>query len=145
MLATLADINTHLPDDRLRATDGDENIAFFQIDVERTIKGYLSTVYSTTIIASWDEPDNTPEFIRGIAGRLIAAYWYSKQTSESIGDWDGTYPQRIYDEAMKMLNDLVLGVVDLGLTEEAGTQFSRDWFLPNSSSRRPSFTMDQNL
>lgn len=145
MLATLDDINTFLPQDRLDATDGNEEITRFQADVDRTIKGYLSTVYSTTIIAGWDEPDNTPGFIRSIAGRLIAAYWYSSKTSESIPDWDKTYPQRLYDEAMKMLNDLRTGVVDLGLAEEAGTQFSNAWFLPNSSSRRPSFGMDMDL
>ena len=145
MLATLDDVNTHLPQDRLNATDGNEEIMRFQIDVERTIKGYLSTIYTPLIIAGWDEPDNTPDFIRGIAGRLIAAYWYASKTSESSPDWDGTYAQRLYNEAMKMLNDLVTGIVDLGLVEEAGTQFSDAWFLPNSSSRRPSFTMDMNL
>lgn len=145
MLATLDDINTHLPDDRLKATEGNEEVNRFQIDVDRTIKGYLSTVYSTTIIAVWDEPVNTPEFIRGIAGRLIAAYWYAAKVSESLPDWDGTYPKRLYDEAMKMLTDLRLGNVDLGLEEEAGTQFSNAWFSPNSDSREPSFRMSMNL
>ena len=121
-LADLDDINEFLPQDKLTATDGNDAIMRFQIDVDRTIKGYLASVYSLATLQGWADPDSTPAFIRGIAGRLIAAYWYSVRTSEDVPDWNKTYPQRVYNEAMQMLNDIRTGKVVLtDVTELAGT------------------------
>lgn len=145
MLASLDDINTFIPNDKLRATEGNDEVARFQTDVTRTVKGLLSTVFTPAILGAWIDPDSTPEYIRGVAGRFVAAYWYASKTSESIPDWDKTYPQRIYDEAMALLNKVISGDVDLGLVDEAGAQFSNEWFRPNANSTPPKFTMDMNL
>lgn len=145
MLASLDDINTHLPIDKLEATDGSEEIARHQIDTDRVIKGYLSSTYTAATLAAWADPGTTPEFIRSIAGRLIAAFFYSKAYSEDLADWDRTYPQRLYNEAMKMLEMVRSGEIDLGIPgEEAGTVFSSNFFYPTKDTE-PVFTMDMRF
>ena len=143
MLASLDDVNTHLPPDKFSATDGNTEITLFQVDVERLIKGYLSGAFSAATLAVWDEPANTPGYIRGVAGRLIAAFYYAKKLSENIPDWDRTYPQRLYDEAMSMLMKVIEGDVILDDVDEvSGGQFSSSFFFPDETSTTPKFTMD---
>jgi hypothetical protein len=145
VLADLNDINTFLPQDKLSATDGNEEIGRHQVDVERVIKGYLSSTYTAATLAAWADPDSTPPFIRSIAGRLIAAFHYARKLSEDMPDWDRTYPQRLYDEAMAMLLAVQNGDVDLGIPgEEAGTQFSSNFFYPTKDTE-PVFTMDMRF
>jgi len=145
VLASIDDINTFLPQDKLSATDGNEEIARHQIDVDRVIKGYLSSTYTAAILAAWVDPDDTPPFIRSIAGRLIAAWHYARKLSENLPDWDRTYPQRLYDEAMAMLLRVQEGDVDLGIPGETpGTGFSEDFFYPNKNTE-PVFTMDMRF
>lgn len=144
MLASLDDIRTHLPEDKLQVSDGNEEIAKYQIDVERVIKGYLSSTFSAAILAAWADPDSTPDFIRAIAGRLIAAFYYAKRYSEDMPDWDKTYPQRLYNEAMAMLLKVQTGEVDIGVEDEAGTQFSSAFFYPTKDTE-PVFTMDMRF
>lgn len=145
MLATLDDINTFLPLDKLGATDGNEEIDRFQTDVDRVIKGYLSSTYSAAVLAAWADPSSTPGVIRSIAGRLIAAFYYGMRYSEDLPDWDRTYPQRIYNEAMDMLLKVQTGDIDLGIPgEEAGTQFGSNFFYPTKDTE-PVFTMDMRF
>lgn len=144
MLASLDDINTHLPQDKLNASDGNEEIDRFQIDVERVIKGYLSSTFSATVLAAWADPDTTPDFIRSIAGRLIAAFYYAKKYSEDLPDWDKTYPQRLYNEAMAMLAQVLSGDVIIVPGETPSTQFSSNFFYPTRDTE-PVFTMDMRF
>lgn len=145
MLANLDDINTHLPLDKIGATDGSEEIQKHQVDVERVIKGYLSSTYTAATLAAWADPATTPGYIRSIAGRLIAAWHYARKYSEDNPDWDKTYPQLLYNEAMKMLEMVRAGEVDLGIPgEEAGTQFSSNFFYPTKDTE-PVFTMDMRF
>jgi len=141
-LASLDDVKTHLPNDKFAATDGNPEIAFFQIDVERLIKGFLSNVFSATTLSAWVSPATTPGYIRAVAGRLVASFYYAKKVSEDLPDWDRTYPQRLYNEAIAMLEairdgDVILEDVDEG----AGTAFSTDYFFPRASDGEPKFTM----
>lgn len=141
-LASLDDVNTHLPQDKFSATDGNPEIALFQIDVERMVKGYLASVFSATTLSAWVSPATTPGEIRAVAGRLIAAFYYSKKVSEDLPDWDRTYPQRLYDEAMKMLTDIIDGSIPLtGVTDTPGTALSEDFFFPRTADGDPKFTM----
>lgn len=145
MLASLDDINTHLPQDKLSATDGNEEIERYGVDVERVIKGYLSSTFSATTLAAWADPDTTPDFIRAVAGRLIAAFYYAKKYSEDLPNWDKTYPQRLYNDAMAMLLKVQTGEIDLGIPgEEAGTQFDSSFFYPTKDTE-PVFTMDMRF
>jgi hypothetical protein len=140
VLANLDDINTHLPTDKLKATDGNEEIDRHQTDVERVIKGYLTSTFPAATLAAWTDPDTTPGFIRGIAGRFIAAFYYAKKYSEAIPDWDRTYPQRLYNEAMAMLQSVQTGdvIIDPGVTPD--TAFDSSFFYPGKDSE-PVFTM----
>jgi len=145
MLASLDDVNTHLPIDKLQATDGNPEILLHGTDVERLIKGYLSDAYSPPVLAAWADPDSTPEYIRAIAGRLVAAFYYARRYSENIPDWDRTYPQRIYNEAMDMLEKVRAGLVDLPeVAESVGTEFKSDFWGPTPLAD-PVFTMDMRF
>lgn len=142
-LASLDDINAHLPHDKLKVTEGNTQITLIQVDVERSIKGYLSSVFSAATLAAWADPDTTPEYIRGCAGRLVAAMYYAQRTAEEVPDWDKTYAQFLYNSAMEMLQDVRSGTVILSeVNETAGTQFGEGWFWPNSTTSEPKFTMD---
>lgn len=143
MLASLDDVKTHLPEDKFKAQDGNPEIKLFQTDVERLIKGYLSSVFSATTLTAWADPSTTPTYIRACAGRLIAAFYYAKRVSEDLPDWDRTYPQRLYEEAMRMLEAIRTGeVVLIEVPEEAGSAFDVDYFYPRAADDEPSFTMD---
>jgi hypothetical protein len=142
VLASFDDVRTHLPGDKLQVTDGNAEILLFQVDVERLIKGYLSSVFSAATLGAWNEPANTPDYIRSCAGRLVAAFYYAKRYSVDIPDWDRTYPQRLYDEAMAMLELVRSGEVVLeGVTETPGTAFDDSFYYPDASAREPAFTM----
>lgn len=143
MLASLDDVNTHLPPDKFSATDGNPEIEFYQVDVERAIKGYLSSVYTAATLSTWVSPATTPGYIRAVAGRLIAAFYYAKKVSEDLPDWDRTYPQRLYDEAMRMLDEIRDGsVILIEVPEVPGTALSTDFFFPRATDGEPKFTMD---
>lgn len=147
ILASLSDINTHLPVDKLDAESVDEltvsSIDLFEIDVDRLIRGYLSGVYTPATLAVWDSPANTPDYIRSIAGRLIASFWYAQRYSEDI-ESENHFAQGLYIEGMGMLDCVRTGEVILptDVTPNAGTQFSEDFFQPNSKSTPPKFSMD---
>jgi hypothetical protein len=144
MLASIDDVNAFLPSDKFKATDGNPDIALFQTDVERLIKGYLSSAYSSSTLAGWAAPSSTPGLIRSIAGRLIAAFYYAKKASEDIPDWDGTYPQLIYNEAMALLEKIRTGeltLIEVPEGEQPETVFDSDFFWPRAGST-PKFEMD---
>ena len=142
MLADLDDINTFLPTDKLEATDGNDAITRFQVDVDRIIKGNLSSVFTAATLAGWADPATTPVFIRSVAGRLIAAFWYSLRYSEQMPDWDRTYPQRLYNEALAMIEQVRSGTVIIVPGLVPGTQFDNSYFLPNNDTTPPFFTVD---
>lgn len=146
ILASIDDINTHLPTDKLDAGSNvpviDNAISLHSIDVSRLILGYLSGVYTPTTLASWSSPGATPDYLRAIAGRLIAAFLYAQRYSEDI-EGENKYAQSLYTEAMSMLEQVRFGEVILPTPiPEAGTQFSEAFFAPNTQSTPPKFSMD---
>ena len=144
MLASLEDVNAFLPSDKFKATDGNPDLALLQIDVDRLVKGYLSGAFSSSTLAGWAAPSSTPALIRSIAGRLIAAFYYAKKVSEDLPDWDGTYPQRLYNDAMALLEKIRMGeivLIEVPDSEQPETQFDSDYFWPRAGSE-PKFTSD---
>lgn len=135
-LADLEDVNVHLPDDKLEVDDAIDPA--LQRDAERIVKGYLSGVYEPTVLAGWDTPDNTPELIRAIAGRLIAAFYYRQRYSEDSLD-DPQYAQIKYNEAMALIMELRAGTIDL--VEVPGDSDSILRFWPDDTTDGPYFTM----
>ena len=144
ILASLEDINTHLPDDKALMGDADDDA--FQIDTARIIKGNLAGVFQPTTLAAWISPDSTPELIRGIAGRMIAARWYAKLYSED-DTRTSEYAQSLYMDAVGMLNDIrggTLVVLDADDNPIENNQLilSNAVFWPNDTTAGPYFTMD---
>lgn len=147
MLAALSDIRTHLAEDKLTVTDA--NTQTFQIEAARIVKSYLSGVFQATTLASWADPDSTPEIIRTIAGELIAAFLYRKRYSE-----DDThvpeYAQTLYNEAINMLNEIRTGLMvvigpDGEPIEDNQLDMSSEDFYPNDTAPGPFFGMELQL
>lgn len=143
ILATLEDVNGFLPD-LVEITDGDDKQ--FQVDAQRVIKSQLAGVFTPLVLTGWDTPANTPQLIRGIAGRLIAAKWYSIEFSQETTEIP-RYAQGLYNEAIAMLADIKRGaliVVD-DSNNPIGTGSELDLtsadINPNNSSPEPVFTM----
>lgn len=146
ILAGLDDINTWL-DAKVAMTDADDDD--LQIDAQRIIKSTLAGTFTPTVLFAWDSPSNTPELIRGVAGRLIAAYWYKEKYSEDDTDIPA-YAQSLYDEAIQMLKDIRAGVLTvLDENDEpvaiSGLETNTTWFWPNDTTFGPVFTMEMEF
>ena len=129
--ADLEDINQHLPDSTLQITEQDDEP--YQNDAERIIRGYLSNVYTSTTLASWTTPNQTPSLIRSVAGRLIAASFYAAKISGETPDWND-YSDQKYKEAISMLERIQSGDLTLiEVTEEitTGDTITSEDFWPN--------------
>jgi hypothetical protein len=146
-LADLQDIRAHLAEDKLVVDAA--NTGQFQVEVTRIIKSYLSGVFQATTLASWVDPDTTPEIIRAIAGELIAAFLYRKRYAE-----DDThvpeFAQTLYNEAIGMLREIRDGTLivldeDDNPIEENQLNMDANDFYPNDSAPGPFFGMELQL
>lgn len=145
ILATLDDVNAHLPSDIIQLTNAEDD--GIQLDTERIIKGFLAGTFSPLTLAGWSDPATTPMMIRAIAGRFIAAFYYKLRFSASSGRIP-QYAQDKYNEAWSMLRDVKTGTIELDeVTEDVdfGGHISDDDFFPNDSASPPVFTMDMKL
>lgn len=148
ILASLNDINTHLPYDKSRMLDSDDDE--LQTDAARYIRSLLAGFFSATTLASWTTPDDTPELIRGIAGRIIAAKYYATLYSEDISAISG-YAQNLYNEANKIIDAIrtgtmvVLDTDDNPIALETSTSLDTTDFWPNDETDGPYFTMGMSL
>lgn len=138
-LASLDDINVHLPEDKLQV-DSAQYVPL-QLDAERIVRGTLAGYLTPATLAGWDTPDHTPETIRAIAGRLIAAFEYKRRYSEDSLEVP-KYAQAKYDEAINWLNQIKTGLMELAEVTDAPSTGERLTSL-NFLSTNPVFTMDQ--
>lgn len=144
ILANLSDINTHLPEDKLEANDA--NTGLLQVDAARFIRAMLAGTFTSTLLVTWDTPDNTPELIRGVAGRLIAAKYYATRYAEDADVSE--FATGLYNDAVAYLNGIKSGTYVL-LDENdnpiasSGLSLSEEDFYPNNSAPLPKFTMDR--
>ena len=144
LLASLQDINGWLADDKIEANDANTNQ--LQIDAWRTIRGQLASSFLPTILVTWTTPATTPDQIRGIAGRLIAAWLYKRSYSEEF-DKVPQYAQDLYTSAIGDLAGIRSGMITvvgvdgnpIGINQEGLTV---DDFYPNDSATPSYFTMD---
>lgn len=141
-LCSLDDINVHLPADKISVLDADDDA--LQLDAERIVKGELSGTFTAATLAAWSTPATTPEIIRAVAGRFIAALVYSRAFSAEV-DGIPEYAQSLYDQAMLTLTRVISGdIVLLDNVSEAttvGDRLSLDNFSPNGDTPGPFFTM----
>jgi hypothetical protein len=152
ILASVDDVNTHLPTDKLDASNPvlEDDVNLYEVDVARFIRAMLAGVFTAVQLASWDSPADTPELIRSIAGRLVAAKLYAVRYAEDA-DMSG-YAQSLYNQALGRLKDIRSGeIVVLDLNDvpipTVSTHMSLDSadFWPNDSAPPPVFTMDKNF
>lgn len=136
-----ADVQIHLPVDKLKVEEIPDDRARAYEDAERIIRGHLSGVFPAAILGLWVTPEATPPEIRAVAGRLAAAKIYRVRYSENSLD-DPGYAQTLYNEAMSMLQSIIDGDIILTGVTDVGLQFDSDWFTPNDESLTPPiFTM----
>ena len=134
-----ADVQIHLPVDKLKVEEIPDDLSDAKRDAERIVRGYLTGYVDSAEMALWTTPDTTPETIRAIAGRLAAALIYRVRYSEATTDY-AEYAQRLYDEAMMMLQRIADGSLDIpGIVTPA---FDATYFEPNNSTGEPKFAMD---
>lgn len=140
MFAADSDIQTFLGEDKIRVTDA--NSRKVKVEADRLIRGQLAGVFTLVTLASWSSPETTPELIRGISGRLCAAFLYREIYSEEQTEIP-QYAQELYNEAIQMLLDIktgnltVIGVDDGEVPSSAG--------ILSFWSTVPVFTMDQTF
>lgn len=148
ILASLEDINVHLPDDKAKMLDSDDDL--LQIDAARYVRSLLAGMFSASTLQAWNTPDNTPELIRGVAGRIIAAKYYATLYSEDV-DTVSAYAQSLYNEA----NNTILGIRsgsmvvldsnDNPVAVEIGVSLGSGDFWPNNDTPGPVFSIGMNL
>lgn len=147
ILASIEDINGFLPD-MIEITDGADRQ--YQVDANRVVKAQLAGVYTPLILTGWDAPADTPELIRGIAARLVAAKYYAIQFSQEVTNIPA-YSQNLYNEAISMLAGIKNGT--LVVVDDTNTPIASGGTLdleitdvtPATSSGDPVFTMAQEF
>lgn len=155
ILASVDDINAELPGIETGGTTSGypfvveataENTGLIQISVARVVRAYLSGVVDSVELMSWDQPNDTPETIRVIAAKLIAAQLYFNHASRTTVVIDeNSFAQKRYNEALEMLNKIVTGEIKIG--EEAPTEtinMDAEDFHPQDDTDR-AFTMGMQL
>lgn len=138
MYVTTDDVNVHLPEDKLQMTEAD--LPMWDREAGRIIRGYVASTFTPVVIASWADPITTPEVIRGIAGRLIAAAYYANRFSTDDTEYP-EYAQHLYNEAVSTLTGIQSGTVTVLSVD--GTQviseqrsLSTEDFWPNDDTGR---------
>jgi hypothetical protein len=146
ILASLSDINAHLPANVQISNNSDPSL---QVDALRLIRGQLVSIFTPAVLNSWTTPETTPELIRSIAGRLIASKYYAKTLAGNVPDEMAAYAVSLYNEAIGLLTDiksgaeLVVGIDgNVLLTDTIGSDSSAD-MSPISGS--PVFSMGRAL
>lgn len=136
-----ADVQVHLPIDKLKIEEIPDDLLKCKEDSERIIRGYLAGVFEAATLASWVDPDNTPSVIRAIAGRFTAALIYRTRYSEDSLD-DPEFAQNKYNEAMDMLMKVISGEIVLEeVDDDTANPFDNTWFEPTNDSDPPKFAM----
>lgn len=144
ILTTTDEINAFLPAGVVVADS--TNTPELQVAISRIIRGNLSSIFTPVTMATWNMPANTPEYVREIAAKLIAAHLYRKYLSQNTAEiLDRHYAQRLYDEGMAMLMQVQAGLVDLGIeTDPSATELTTADFFPVDDTDR-AFTMGMEL
>lgn len=148
VLASLSDINAHLPSNVQIDNSVDDSL---QVDALRLIRGQLVTIFTPAVLVSWDKPDDTPELIRSIAGRLIASKYYARLVSGETGDAEPPYSISLYQQAVGILADIRAGIQIV--VDSDGNPLPQDTIgsdpvgdvFPNNVSGSPVFTMSRPL
>lgn len=119
ILASIDDVNAYLEERVVKADD--VNTELIQISVARVVRGYLARIVTNSVMATWVDPEHTPDIVREIAAMLIASQLFFDSTIMSAVTVDDRHwAQILYDRAMKLLNDIVSGIIELPLDGDGG-------------------------
>lgn len=143
ILATIDDINAHLDGQVINADE--INTELLQVSVARVIRGYLSRVIPVSTLATWTEPDLTPEIIREVAGMLIAAQLFFDKTAQTTVEVaDRHYAQILYDRAMKTLDQIIEGLIEIPeiVVDPVAGLSTEDFFPVDDTDRAFSMSME---
>lgn len=135
-----ADVQVHLPIDKLKVEEIPDDKAEAYEYAERIVRGHLGGVYDPLVLAGWTTPALTPPEIRLVAGMLAASKIYRVRYSENSLD-DPGYAQTLYNEAMAMLMQIVEGDIVLTGVDDPGLGFTNEFFEPTNASIAPFFAM----
>lgn len=133
------DVMTHLSASVLNL---DDDIDFEKENHEAAtyIRSYLyGTHISTTVIDAWLTPDDTPMIIRAIAGKMIAAKIFERETSSNSEEVD-PYAVRLFNQAMATLQMILDGrlviteLVVAGVSVTGTDHITEANFYPNDSA-----------
>jgi len=144
ILASIDDINTHLPDDKAKMEDSEDDL--LQIDTARYVRSLLAGLFSPATLLSWDTPSHTPDLIRGVAGRIIAAKYYATLYSEDV-DGLSAYAQSLYNDANMIIDGIrtgsmiVLDTNDNPIPLENSVSLESIDFWPNDTTVGPMFSI----
>lgn len=116
MFASKTDIQAWLDSDKIVVDDA--NSQKQNIEATRIVKGSLAGMFAPVVIASWADPDSTPELIRGVTGRLTAAFVHANIYSEESDREISAYSQWLYDGAMVSIAGIING--NLTVTDDNG-------------------------
>jgi hypothetical protein len=144
MFASKTDIQAWIQSDKITIDDANSEKA--NIEATRIIKGQLAGFFAPIVIASWADPDSTPELIRSIAGRLTAAFMHAVVYSEESDREISAYSQWLYTQAMLMLTQILTG--DSVVTDGDGVPIDTSGggllsFFPDDTAPAPMFTVEQ--
>jgi hypothetical protein len=139
--ASDADVQIHLPMDKINWDEIPDDKERAVEDSDRTIRGYLLAVLDSATLDLWIDPDSTPEQVRQVSGLLTAALVYRLRYSEDSLD-DPQYAQNLYNMAMGMIEKILNGTIVLEGVDDVTTEFDNTYFLPNDATTdTPKFTM----
>lgn len=144
VFASVTDIQAWIQSDKIQVDDA--NSEKQNIEATRIIKGQLVGFFEPLVIESWADPANTPELVRGIAGRLTAALMHAVIYSEEDDREISAYSQWLYSESMKMLTEIQVGTTIV--TDDSGNPVDTTGsgllsFFPDDTAPAPSFTVEQ--
>ena len=145
ILATLDDINANLDGEVIEATADNSNLV--QISVARVVRGFLASMVDTATLMSWSNPDATPDIVREIAAKFIAAQVYFNEAArQSFIIEDNNYAQRLYNQAMALLEGIIEGTIIIGDIPGivSSMEMTVDDYFPVDDTDR-AFTMGQIL
>jgi len=144
VFASETDIQAWLAPDKIQVDDANSEKA--NIEATRIIKGQLVGFFEPLVMESWVDPDHTPEVIRGIAGRLTAAFMHAAIYSEESDREISAYSQWLYSEALIMIAQVEAGT--LVVTDDDGNPIDTTGsgllsFFPDDTATAPAFTVEQ--
>jgi hypothetical protein len=144
VFASVTDIQSWIQSDKIQVDDANSDKQ--NIEATRIIKGQLVGFFEPLVMESWVDPDNTPELIRGIAGRLTAAFMHAVIYAEESDRTISAYSQWLYTEALGMITQIEAGTLivvdDNGIPIDT-TGSGLLTFFPDDSATAPAFTVDQ--